>query len=115
MRESRTYGSVRGACDETHVPTATTPRVHHAARRRGGVAARGAHAAGRAGAPHRHALETLETLENYPVTGTSGRASTWSHLFHSSPARRKPSINSCRSLSRVNRTDSAIHLREMSG
>src|SRR5262249_18494623 len=31
MRESRTYGSVRGACDETHVPTATTPRVHHAA------------------------------------------------------------------------------------
>src|SRR5262249_35043634 len=35
-------------------------------------------------------LETLETLENYPeVTGTSGRASTWSHMFHSSPARRK--------------------------
>src|SRR5947208_6120913 len=27
MRESRTYGSVRGACDETHVPTATT--THH--------------------------------------------------------------------------------------
>jgi hypothetical protein len=23
MRESRMYGSVRGACDETHVPTAT--------------------------------------------------------------------------------------------
>ena len=23
MRESRTYGSVRGAYDETHVPTAT--------------------------------------------------------------------------------------------
>jgi len=23
MRESRTYGSVRGACGETHVPTAT--------------------------------------------------------------------------------------------
>ena len=43
MRESRTYGSVRGACDETHVPTATAARVHHAARRRGGcdVAARG--------------------------------------------------------------------------
>src|SRR6516162_10101374 len=59
---------------------------------------------------------TPETLENYPeVTGTSGRASTWSHKFHSSPARRKPSINSCRSLSRVNRTDSAIHLRETSG
>src|SRR5207302_7090137 len=31
MRESRTDGSVRGACDETHVPTATAPRVHHAA------------------------------------------------------------------------------------
>ena len=31
MRESRTYGSGRGACDETHVPTATAPRVHHAA------------------------------------------------------------------------------------
>src|SRR5947209_2761687 len=30
MRESRTYGSVRGACDETHVPTATPPRVHRA-------------------------------------------------------------------------------------
>src|SRR6516165_5617811 len=42
MRESRTYGSVRGACDETHVPTATEARVHHAARRRGCVAARGA-------------------------------------------------------------------------
>src|SRR6516164_2387345 len=27
MRESRTYGSGRGACDETHVPTATAPRV----------------------------------------------------------------------------------------
>src|SRR5947208_10632583 len=26
MRESRTYGSVRGACDETHVPTATAVR-----------------------------------------------------------------------------------------
>jgi hypothetical protein len=26
MRESRTYGSVRGACDETHVPTATVKR-----------------------------------------------------------------------------------------
>jgi len=35
MQESRTYGSVRGACDETHVPTATAARVHHAARRRG--------------------------------------------------------------------------------
>ena len=45
MRESRTYGSVRGACDETHVPTATTARVHHAARRCGGLAARGAGAA----------------------------------------------------------------------
>ena len=37
MRESRTYGSVRGACNETHVPTATEARVHHAARRRGGA------------------------------------------------------------------------------
>ena len=35
MLESRTYGSVRGACDETHVPTATTPRFHHLGRRRG--------------------------------------------------------------------------------
>ena len=26
MRESRTYGSGRGACDETHVPTATCAR-----------------------------------------------------------------------------------------
>src|SRR5262249_22640475 len=45
MRESRTYGSVRGACGETHVPTATEARVHHAARRRRVVAARGAGAA----------------------------------------------------------------------
>src|SRR5262249_60052962 len=42
MRESRTYGSGRGARDETHVPTATEARVHHAARRRDSVAARGA-------------------------------------------------------------------------
>src|SRR4051812_10596874 len=47
MRESRTYGSGRGACHEMHVPTATwAPRVHHAARRRGGfVAGWGARAA----------------------------------------------------------------------
>jgi hypothetical protein len=37
------------------VPTATTTRVHHASRRRCRVAARGAGAAGRAGAPHRRA------------------------------------------------------------
>jgi hypothetical protein len=36
MRESRTYGSGRGACDVTHVPTATEARVHHAARRERG-------------------------------------------------------------------------------
>src|SRR5246500_577805 len=36
MRESRTYGSVRGARDETRVPTATTPQVHTLL---GGVAA----------------------------------------------------------------------------
>src|SRR6185436_10079292 len=46
MRESRTYGSGRGACHEMHVPTATEARVHHAAERRGGrVAVRGAGAA----------------------------------------------------------------------
>src|SRR6516165_8090454 len=60
MRESRTYGSGRGACDETHVPTATREnrqaRVHHAARRRGSrVAARGAGAAGRAHTADRRA------------------------------------------------------------
>jgi hypothetical protein len=27
MRESRTYGSGRGACDEAHVPTATKPKT----------------------------------------------------------------------------------------
>src|SRR5436305_6659748 len=38
-----------GACDETHVPTATTPRFHHLARRRGyGVAACGARSRWRA-------------------------------------------------------------------
>ena len=29
VRESRTYGSGRGACDETHVPTATGPLLLH--------------------------------------------------------------------------------------
>ena len=38
MRESRTYGSVRGACDETHVPTATGAHIHRPARRGGGPA-----------------------------------------------------------------------------
>ena len=47
MRESRTYGSGRGACHEMHVPTATTARVHHAARRCGSVAGCGKGAAGR--------------------------------------------------------------------
>src|ERR1700730_15212214 len=32
MRESRTYGSVRGARDETRVPTATKARFHHLTR-----------------------------------------------------------------------------------
>jgi hypothetical protein len=42
MRESRTCGSVRGARDETRVPTAPgAPQVHHAARRCDCVAARG--------------------------------------------------------------------------
>ena len=45
MRESRTYGSGRGACHEMHVPTATAARVHRAARRR----ARVHHAARRRG------------------------------------------------------------------
>src|SRR5262249_14549843 len=48
VRESRTYGSVRGARDEIRVPTATwAARLRHAARRRGSVAARGARAAAR--------------------------------------------------------------------
>ena len=34
MRESRTYGSGRGACDETHVPTAT--KVNRTATKRDG-------------------------------------------------------------------------------
>src|SRR5262249_38060167 len=67
MRESRPYGSVRGACDETHVPTATTARVRHTTRRRGcGMAARGARAAGRAGAARRRACIVC--------VGRSGRA-----------------------------------------
>src|SRR6201987_3255478 len=67
MRESRTYGSVRGACDETHVPTATTARVHHAARRRGGgVAARGARAAAGEAADHR-VLELSHACDPRPV------------------------------------------------
>jgi ABC-type uncharacterized transport system substrate-binding protein len=78
MRESRTYGSGRGACDETHVPTATlSPRVHHAARRRGGLAACGAGAAGRADAAHRRVEWTCRryrgTLPRHDVpAGASG-------------------------------------------
>src|SRR4051812_46626188 len=48
--------SGRGACHEMHVPTATAPRVHHAAGRRGhGVAAGGARAAARPDAADRRA------------------------------------------------------------
>jgi hypothetical protein len=47
MRESRTYGSGRGVGDETHVPTATKARTHHAHGRCGSNnAARDARAAG---------------------------------------------------------------------
>src|SRR4029077_19847479 len=53
MRESRTYGSGRGACHEMHVPTATAPRVYHAAWRRGCVATGGARAAAGQIADHR--------------------------------------------------------------
>src|SRR5262245_57554154 len=35
----RSYPTAGGACDETHVPTATATRIHHAARRRGGCVA----------------------------------------------------------------------------
>ena len=52
MRESRTYGSVRGAYDETHVPTATAARVHHACRRCG-PRGRSEHARSRASACRR--------------------------------------------------------------
>ena len=46
----------RGACHEMHVPTATTARVHHAARRHGSrVVARGKRAATRPGAADRRA------------------------------------------------------------
>jgi hypothetical protein len=40
MRESRTYGSVRGACDETHVPTATALQLR--TRKRGPYGRNGA-------------------------------------------------------------------------
>ena len=63
MRESRTYGSGRGACDETHVPTATTPRFHYFARRRGSVAARGAGATGETHPPQLPRMTGLKTDE----------------------------------------------------
>src|SRR5262245_14588712 len=63
MRESRTYGSGRGACDETHVPTATAAQLHHAARRGGGrMAARGAGAAGRDAV-----IASKVDLEHFPL------------------------------------------------
>src|SRR5262245_28620099 len=66
-----------GACDETHVPTATAPRVHHAPRRRGGrVAARGARSSRRV--VGFRALASL-MMPRYGIT--SGRAcaimATW--------------------------------------
>src|SRR5215510_678690 len=72
MRESRTYGSVRGACDETHVPTATAARVHHAAWQRGGVAAHGARAA--AGAAGGRVLkQRVAGVRRLPADGTPPR------------------------------------------
>ena len=52
MRESRTYGSVRGACGETYVPTATAAAIHHAPWRCGGLAARRARVAAIGQAAH---------------------------------------------------------------
>src|SRR4029450_239343 len=71
MRESRTYGSGRGAGDETHGPTATrTPRVHGGARRRGGgVAGWGARAAGRSGAAHRYSRGRGVAPDRQPKAG----------------------------------------------
>src|ERR1700757_2277005 len=70
MRESRTYGSGRGACDETHVPTATAPRVHHAARWRSSVAARSeCPTAGTDGS--RHELTKWKTA-NFHIKGSHG-------------------------------------------
>src|SRR5262249_25607077 len=73
MRESRTYGSGRGACDETHVPTATKARVYHTSRRRGGVAARGRRAAGRKAADHRLPPWRLLRVERTSNSGISQR------------------------------------------
>ena len=60
MRESRTYGSGRGACHEMHVPTATAPRVHHAARRPRGRSRRGRRRTPTNGA-RRHRAHTRDT------------------------------------------------------
>jgi hypothetical protein len=67
MRESRTCGSVRGARDETRVPTAPrAARVHHAARRGGGVAGSGAGAA-----------DTAAYSANWPSTIRDGSATAF--------------------------------------
>src|SRR5262245_37312470 len=66
MRESRPYGSVRGARDETRVPTATASALHHAARRRGGVAAYGARTAADEDPAHRH-HRRLAPVERLPA------------------------------------------------
>jgi hypothetical protein len=62
MRESRTYGSGRGACDETHVPTATTATVHQALRRRGSRVAAWRRCSDRCGQNYRGNLGDADRL-----------------------------------------------------
>ena len=97
MRESRTYGSGRGACHEMHVPTATTARVHHAARRRGGawpLAARAqqpervrrigvlmAFACRRCARPRLASRRSCRDCSNWagPTAATCGSTCRWAH------------------------------------
>src|SRR5206468_8674122 len=71
MRESRPYGSVRGARDETRVPTATAAGVHRICRFAGRMPVLGACAAalGEAGYVERQMLLTRCTDEEIRPTG----------------------------------------------
>src|SRR5262249_5593543 len=96
MRESRTYGSVRGACDETHVPTATAPRLHRACRRRGRVAARGTHAAAKDGvdrSPKRQVTRRIRSAYGCASRGAGGnRLFRGQESHHRAPLGGRPAV-----------------------
>src|SRR5262249_35380896 len=111
MRESRTYGSVRGACDETHVPTATAARVHHAARRRGGRLAGGGEGAAAAtqSSTYRRAYQSgfgrsgiADPYRSIPARPAGIGLDGWPQCAHRLPLGRWRSGAQCKICRRIN-------------